>query len=96
MLWANPQRGMRFDPVSGELVWWQNRTRRNAGDEGRVAPEHISRIRIVSTSDTTALHVYDLAGQRLPYLDEEVISGLPQAWANRMVERWPHIELEET
>lgn len=92
-LWANPRRGLRLDPVTGELVWWQNRMIRHPGDEHRIAPERIARIRIVSGSDSTDLHVYDTTGERLPFLDETVIPGATQRWAEHMVARWPHIRL---
>ena len=94
-LLANPQRGIMLDPATDELVWWQNRTARHPGDEGRIAPEQIARIRYVSQGDATEIHVYDRQGNRLPYLDEEVIPGWPLTWARHMVGRWPHIVLVE-
>lgn len=90
---ANPRRGSRFDEASGELVWWQNRNLLSPGNEGRIAPAGIGRIRIIRDSDYTEVHVYDRAGKRLPYLDSEVIPWPYERWAQCMIERWPHIEL---
>ena len=90
---ANPRRGCRYDEQAGELVWWQNRTLVHPGDEGRIAPGGIGRIRIIRDSDYTEVHVYDRAGARLPYLDSEVIPWPYEHWAERMIARWPQIEL---
>lgn len=92
---ANPQRGFKVDPATGELVWWQHRTRTSPGDAGQIAPAEIARIRVVPDSETDDLHVYDQAGNRVPYLDGEVIRDLAIVWAEKMVARWPHIVLEE-
>lgn len=90
---ANPRRGCRYDAEAGELVWWQNRTLLYPGDEGRIAPCEIGRIRVIRDSDYTEVHVYDREGNRLAYLDSEVIPWPYEGWAERMIERWPQIEL---
>lgn len=90
-LLANPQRGSTIDPASGELVWWKNRTAMHPGDQGRIDPRHIARIRVITSSDSSELHVYDQAGERLPYFDCEVIRGAPETWARHAVQRWPHV-----
>ena len=90
---ANPRRGCRYDAARGELVWWQNRTLLDPGNEGRIDPAEIARIRIIRDSDYTEVYVYDRAGERLPWLDSEVIPWPYEAWADRVIERWPHVEL---
>lgn len=97
MLMANPNRGSGFDPDTGELVWWQNRFGKSGGDEGRIAPEEISLIRIDRRSEgKDEVHVYNLAGERQFYFDEEVIGWDPERWGEAMRERWPHIAVEVT
>ncbi len=94
-LWANPRRGSCFDPLTGELVWWQNRTFRHSGVEGRIAPERISRIRIVPQDDSAdAVHLYDLGGERQPYFDSEVIPWPYDRWAGQLAARYPGIRIE--
>lgn len=90
---ANPRRGCRYDADAGELVWWQNRTLANRGNEGRIAPAEIGLIRIIRDSDYTEVHVYDRAGERLRYLDSEVIPWPYERWAEQMIARWPQIAL---
>jgi hypothetical protein len=95
MLLANPNRGSRIDPDSGELIWWQNRFGTAGGDEGRIHPSEISRIRIVKMSDgSDEVHLYDRAGARQYYFDEEVIGWDQERWAKAMTEHWPHIRVE--
>ena len=95
MLMANPSRGSRFDPDTGELVWWQNRVGTSGGDEGRIAPEEISRIRINRRDEGgDELHLYNREGVRQFYFDEEVIGWDAQRWGEAMRERWPHITVE--
>jgi hypothetical protein len=92
-LLANPQRGSRIDPATGHLTWWQNRTATHAGDHGHIAPTQIGLIRVVPQDDSAdAVHLYDLAGERQHFFDEEVI-GDPRAWAQAMKQRWPHIRV---
>ncbi|MFM5929867.1 MAG: hypothetical protein ACKOPQ_03055 [Novosphingobium sp.] len=94
-LLANTRRGSRIDPQTGELVWWQNRTRGHEGDHGRIHPSQIGRLRLVKESETAdAVHLYDLQGQRLHYFDEEVIPWNVEKWAARLIARWPHIVFE--
>ena len=95
MLMANPSRGSHFDADTGELVWWQNRYGTSGGDEGRIAPEDISRIRIDRRSESkNEIHIYNSAGARQFYFDEEVIGWDPERWGEVMRERWPHIAVE--
>ncbi|MFM5906142.1 MAG: hypothetical protein ACKOPO_00900 [Novosphingobium sp.] len=94
-LLANARRGSRFDPATGDLVWWQNRTRTQAGDHGRIHPSQISRIRIVKESEAAdGVHLYNLEGDRQHFFDAEVIPWDVEGWAARLTARWPHIELE--
>jgi len=92
---ANPSRGSRVDLASGDMVWWQGRTLRHAGDHGQTNAAQISRIMIQRDSDSAdAVHIYDLAGVRIAYLDEEVIPWRQEDWAAKLVAAWPHIGLE--
>lgn len=92
MLMANPNRGSHIDPDTGDLIWWQNRYGPSGGDEGRIAPEEISLIRVDRRDEgSDAVHLYNRAGERLFYFDEEVIGWDPERWANAMRARWPHI-----
>lgn len=93
-LLANAGRGCRFDPASGELIWWQNRTRTHAGDGGRIAPAEISCVRLDRDSDSAEIHLYDQAGDRLPFFDSEVIPFDHEAWARDLIAHWPHIVLK--
>lgn len=95
MLIANPNRGSRFDPETGTFVWWQNRYGKSGGDEGGIAPEEISLIRIDRRRESrTELHLYNREGERQFYFDEEVIGWDPERWADEMRKRWPHIAVE--
>ncbi len=40
------------------------------------------------------VHLYNLAGERQFYFDEEVIGWDPERWAAAMHERWPHIVVD--
>lgn len=92
---ANPNRGSRIDPATGDLVWWKGRIGSSGGDEGRIHPSQISRLRIVRQEDSDdAVHLYDRAGERLFWFDEEVIPWPYDRWAARLAARWPHIEVE--
>lgn len=95
-LWANPNRGSHIDPVTGELVWWQNRTRTHAGDSGRIHPAAITRIRIDRNSESAdEVHVYDQNGERLAWLGHEVIPCPYDRWAHSLARAYPHIVVEE-
>lgn len=92
---ANPNRGSFVDPATGDLVWWQRRIGAQGGDEGRIHPSHISRIRIVRGDESDdEVHLYDLAGDRLFWFDNEVIPWPYERWAGRLAEQWPHIRVE--
>lgn len=93
-LLANPSRGSAIDPVTGDLVWWQDRVGPSGGKGGRIHPSQISRIRIVSDSDSDEVHLYDLAGERQAFFDTEVIPWPYDKWAERFVEKWSHVQLE--
>ena len=91
-LMANPNRGSGFDPDTGDLIWWQNRHGTSGGDEGRIAPEDISMIRVDRRDEgSDAVHLYNRAGERQFYFDEEVIGLDAKRWAEAMHARWPHI-----
>ena len=47
----------------------------------------------MSRSESDDLHVYDQAGERLPFLDDAVIPVSARSWGEAMVARWPHIHL---
>jgi len=92
---ANPRRGSCIDPATGDLVWWKGRVGTAGGDEGRIHPSRIGKVRIVRQDDSDdAVHVYDLDGNRLFWFDEEVIPWPYDRWAGRLAERWRHIEVE--
>lgn len=94
-LWANPRRGSMIDPASGDFVWYQRRLRRSEGDEGRIHPSRIGRIRIARQSDSEdEIHLYDLDGMRQSYFDSEVVPWPYEKWAKRMEESWPHIRVD--
>lgn len=93
---ANPNRGSFIDPATGDLVWWQGRVGTSGGDEGRIHPSRISRLRIVSQDDSDdEVHLYDLEGNRLFWFDQEVIPWPYERWAERLAARWPHIEIDK-
>ena len=96
--------GSTIDPLTncsddGEcapwLVWWQNRLASGEGDAGRIHPSRISKIRIVSDSDSDAVHLYDLNGERQPFFDTEVIPWPYDKWADGLAAQWPHIQVEK-
>lgn len=95
-LLANPRRGSRIDSASGDLIWWQARIGEGDGDQGRIHPSQIAKIRIVRQDDSNdCVHLYDLQGERQPYFDEEVIPWPYDQWAKGLAARWPHISIEE-
>lgn len=92
---ANPNRGSRIDPATGDLVWWKGRIGATGGDEGRIHPSRIGTIRIVRQDDSEdAVHLYDLDGHRQFWFDEEVIPWPHERWAARLAAAWPHITVE--
>jgi hypothetical protein len=97
LLVVNTSSGSRIDAESGELVWWHDRTRTHPGTEGRIQPADIGRVRIVvRDAGKNAVHLYDRDGRRQPDFDEEVLPIDVQRWAERLAERWPHIEIENS
>lgn len=95
ILWANPRRGSLFDPLTGDLLWWQRRIGTRGGDEGRIHPSRISRLLIERQSESVdAVHLYDLESERLAYFDSEVIPWKHERWAESLKQAWPHIIVE--
>lgn len=92
---ANPRRGSAIDPATGDLMWWQARIGSKGGDEGRIHPAQIGKVRIIRQDDSDdAVHLYDVDGNRQAWFDEEVIPWPYDRWAARLAARWPHIEVE--
>ena len=92
---VNPRSGSRIDPLTGDLLWWQERFGTRSGKQGRIHPSRISRISIVSQSDSMdEVHLYDLAGERQPYFDGEVIPSPVEGWAKTLAESYPHIRVD--
>ncbi|WP_151719244.1 hypothetical protein [Gemmobacter serpentinus] len=94
-LLANPTRGCRIDPESGDLIWWKNRNAAFPGQAGRIAPAQIARItlRRVSEGDD-AISLFDQDGQRQFWFDAEVLPWPQDRWLKALVARHPHIKLE--
>ena len=93
---ANPNRGSSIDPAPGELVGWQGRIGRSGGGEGRIHPSQIAQVRIVRQEDSDdEVHLYDRAGARLFWFDQEVIPWPYERWAGQLKLRWPHIVVEK-
>jgi hypothetical protein len=94
---ANPNRGSFIDPATGDLIWWKGRIGSSGGDEGRIHPSQIGKLRIVRQDDSDdAVHLYDRAGDRLFWFDEEVIPWPYERWAERLAAAWPHIVVERS
>lgn len=92
---ANPRRGSFVDPKTGDLVWWKGRIGNAGGDEGRIHPSRIGKVRIVKEDESDdEVHLYDLDGNRLFWFDQEVIPWPYGRWADKLVKAWPHIEIE--
>lgn len=94
-MFANPNRGSCIDPATGDLIWWQGRVGTSGGDEGRIHPSRISKLRIIRQDDTDdAVHLYDLEGDRLFWFSEEVIPWPYERWIERLVAHCPHIQVD--
>lgn len=91
----NIERGSRLDRESGDLVWWQNRTRRSAGQGGRIALARIAEIRIDRSSDSDRLRLIDVAGRPVPGFDEEAVPLPHRGWAEALVQHAPHVRIVE-
>lgn len=92
---ANPNRGSFVDSATGELVWWQGRIGARGGDEGRIHPSRIGKLRIVRQDESDdEVHLYDLEGNRLFWFDQEVIPWPYERWAEKLAAAWPHIDVE--
>lgn len=94
-MFANPNRGSFVDAATGDLVWWQGRVGVNGGDEGRIHPSRIGKIRIERQDESDdAVHIYDFDGDRLFWFDENVIPWPYERWAEKLAAAWPHIVVE--
>lgn len=92
---ANPRRGSAIDARTGDLVWWQRRIGKAGGDEGRIHPSRIGKLRIVRRDEQEdEVHLYDLDGNRLFWFDQEVVPWPYDRWAEKLRTAWPHIEIE--
>ena len=92
---ANPRRGSMLDSATGDLVWWQGRIGHAGGDEGRIHPSRIGKLRIVRESEgDDEVHLYDIDGNRLFWFDHEVIPWPYERWAAKLAKLAPHIEVE--
>lgn len=92
---ANPRRGSFVDPKTGELVWWQGRIGKAGGDEGRIHPSNIGKLRIVRRDEQEdEVHLYDREGNRLFWFDQEVIPWPYERWAEKLRALAPHIVVE--
>lgn len=92
---ANPRRGSLIDPATGDLVWWQARVGQAGGDEGRIHPSNISKLRIVRRDEQEdEVHLYDHEGNRLFWFDQEVIPWPYERWAEKLAKIAPHIKVE--
>lgn len=94
-LLANASRGSEIDLAAGRLRWWQGRTRNYAGDHGEIALADIALIRIRHVEDQAdVVSLFDHAGQRQPWFDEEVLPWRRDAWLDRLTSVCPHIRVE--
>jgi hypothetical protein len=92
---TNPRQGSRIDSETGDLIWWQERFGATGGKEGRIHPSRISRISIVSQSDSMdEVHLYDLDGARQHHFDGEVIPTPFEGWAKKLAEKYPQLRVE--
>jgi len=92
---ANPRRGSCIVFRTGDLLWWQGRIGAAGGDEGRIHPSQIGKLRIVRRDEQEdEVHLYDLAGNRLFWFDQDVIPWPYDSWAEKLRGAWPHIEIE--
>lgn len=91
LLIGNHPRGSGVDVQAGELVWWYG----SAEKPSRHPLADISRIRLDFDSENyDEIHLYDSAGERLPFTGPQVTPWNIEDWATRLIERYPHIELE--
>lgn len=95
-LWRNGSRGARFDPVSGELEWWQHRTSRDPGLHGRIHPRDILRFIIVERDESDdAIFLVDRDELACAWFDAEVLPwGERVQWIEQVVAAYPHIVLK--
>lgn len=94
LLIANPSRGYRIDPVTGDLVWWKNRTGRSEGDTGRIHPSRIASIRLDRRGEDERVSLYDEHEERLAWFDEELIPWPHDRWAAGFQQAYPHVRLD--
>ena len=89
------ERGSRLDSRTGELVWWQGRTRQRPGYGGSISPGRIAEIRIDRSGDSDRLRLIDVDGQPVPGFDEEVVPTPLAGWAEALARHAPHIRVTE-
>ncbi|RVT39650.1 hypothetical protein [Sphingobium algorifonticola] len=95
LLVVNPNRGCRIDSLTGDLLWWQDRTLRSEGNTGRIHPSRIARIRVDLRGDSDSVSLYDVDGERLAWFDETTIPWPYDRWAARFHRAYPHILLDK-
>lgn len=93
VLIGNRSHGIRFDPESGDLVWWRSRRGAKTSGEGRIRPSNIARIEITTDTDDTTVRLIDVDGQVVPGFSGDVLPWPYEVWARRLVARWPRISL---
>jgi hypothetical protein len=94
-LWTNPSRGCRIDPVSGDIVWWQGRTRAENEKSARIHPLAVGMIRIDRSSERSdEIHLFNMAGERQPYFDANVLPWQFEGWIADLTACFPHIVVE--
>ncbi len=95
-LWVNSSRGCCIDAKSGDLMWWQGRTRNRNENAGRINPNDIGRIFIDRQRESSdEIHLFDTAGNRQPYFDINVLPWRFEAWIGHLTVQFPHIIVEE-
>lgn len=94
-LWRNGSRGSRFDPLTGELTWWQHRRAGDPGLCGSIHPREIARIVIARQSDSAdEVHLIGADGLARAHFNAEVLPWQAEAWARQLAQAWPHIAVE--
>ena len=95
-LWVDQSRGCQIDPVTGDLMWWQGRTKSQSGKAGRINPRDISIVRIDRMSESSdEIHLYDKGGERQPYFDANVLPWWFEKWLAEFAVAYPHIVIED-
>lgn len=94
-LWRNPSRGSRFDPVTGELHWWQHRHTGQLGHGGQIHPTDIMRFTIHTHDEgEETIYLIDQAGEVRLWFDAEVLPRRERAaWFDQVGAAYPHITI---